>query len=134
MRIGEIVKRTGLSRDTIRFYEKKGLITVERMDSSFNNYKNYTEETFQRLMIIRQIKHLGFTLNEIGEILQLMDINEATCAMVSTKFGEKLVSIDQKIKELEEMKKAILTTAKQSFKNCDLTSTTDNCQQLFKKP
>ncbi|OJJ14579.1 hypothetical protein BKI52_41840 [marine bacterium AO1-C] len=134
MRIGEIVKRTGLSRDAIRFYEKKGLITVGRINPVFNNYKDYTEDIFQRLMMIKKIKHLGFTINEIGEMLQLMDVNQANCAMISAKVGEKIADIDQKIEELKEIKKTILLEAKQRFSSCDPTSTTENCQGLFKKP
>ena len=53
MLIGEICKKTELSRDTIRFYEKKGLIKVKQTESEFNNYKDYTEQNLRRLLLIR---------------------------------------------------------------------------------
>ena len=77
MLIGEISKKTELSRDTIRFYEKRGLIKVESSVSEFNNYKEYTEDTLRRLLLIKKTKRFGFTLNEISELLELVDLNKA---------------------------------------------------------
>ena len=53
MLIGELSKACGLSRDTIRFYEKHGLIAVGKRERRFNNYKEYSEETLKRLLSIK---------------------------------------------------------------------------------
>jgi len=74
-----------LSRDTIRFYEKKGLIEVDQNTSEFNNYKNYSEKNLQYLMLIKKAKHFGFTLNEISEILDLIKVNKANCSIIHSK-------------------------------------------------
>ena len=127
MLIGEISNKTGLTRDTIRFYEKLGLIQVERADTLFNNYKNYTEETLSRLIMIKQIKGFGFTLNETSEILELVDLDMATCTDMAKKVSGKIQSIDKKIKELEDIKKMIFDRMEEGKKKCSPKSDDENC-------
>ena len=62
MLIGELSKQSGLSRDTIRFYEKQRLIEVGLKERRFNIYKEYSQDTLQRLLHIKRIKGFGFTL------------------------------------------------------------------------
>lgn len=112
MLIGELSKRCGLSRDTIRFYEKHGLIAVGRKERRFNNYKEYSEETLQRLMSIKLIKSLGFTLNEVSEVLDMIDVNEATCKNMSGKIEDKVKRIDEKIRELVNVRTMMLNGLK----------------------
>ena len=107
MLIGEVVKRTGFSRDTIRFYEKKGLLIVGRTDSEWNNYKDYDDQALRRLMLIKKCKGFGFTLNEIANILELVDEENATCNIVTARVENKLSEIDHKIEELIQLKKLI---------------------------
>jgi len=70
MLIGELSKRTGFSHDTIRFYEKKGLIETNKKDRRGNNYKEYPETVYNKLVLIKTVKELGFTLNEIDEFIK----------------------------------------------------------------
>ena len=107
MLIGEVVKRTGFSRDTIRFYEKKGLLIVGRTDSEWNNYKDYDDQALRRLMLIKKCKGFGFTLKEIANMLELVDEEKATCNMVTAKLENKLSEIDHKIEALIQLKKMI---------------------------
>lgn len=130
MLIGEISNKTGLSRDTIRFYEKKGLIKVDRSDSEWNNYKNYNEKTLSRLLLIKKAKVFGFTLNEIAEILDLFEINTANCSTMSTKVNEKLKEIDKKIKELRNLQKMIYDKFDEAQNNCMPQSENANCSLL----
>jgi len=128
MLIGELSKACGLSRDTIRFYEKHGLIAVGKKERRFNNYKEYSEETLKRLLSIKQFKSFGFTLNEVSELLNMLDMNEATCNNVSHKIDEKMLLINQKIKELKTVRKQLLN----GKKNCQdetgtLKTPDDNC-------
>ncbi|MBX9450204.1 MAG: MerR family DNA-binding protein [Taibaiella sp.] len=107
MLIGELSKLSGLSRDTIRFYEKCGLIETGKKERRWNNYKEYPGATLQRLLSIKRLKSFGFTLNEIAEILDMLDVNEATCRNVSDKIEEKIAMIDQKIQELKAIRKQL---------------------------
>ncbi|MFN0293524.1 MerR family transcriptional regulator [Pedobacter helvus] len=59
MLIGELVAKTGLSRDTVRFYEKQGLIAVGRKQRRENNYKEYSDEVLERLLTIKRLKNFG---------------------------------------------------------------------------
>jgi len=108
MLIGELSKVSGLSRDTIRFYEKKGLIEVGKKERRFNNYKEYSEETLSKLLSIKRLKSFGFTLNETAELLDMLEVNEATCKNVSYKIDEKITLIDQKIEELKTVRRQLV--------------------------
>ena len=92
MLIGELSKRTGLSRDTIRFYEKQGLIKVGRRERRVNNYKEYSDTLLKRLLLINKVKSYGFTLNESAEIISLLEANLGTCDQIS-KAADKKISV-----------------------------------------
>ena len=130
MRIGEISKRTELTRDTIRFYEKKGLLKVERTTSEFNNYKNYTLEHLKRLELIKKAKRFGFTLKDIADLLELFDIKNANCSILQKKVNQKIIDIDKKIQELQEMKRSILTGIQIAQTKCLSKKKDENCQLL----
>jgi DNA-binding transcriptional MerR regulator len=129
MLIGELCKRTGLTKDTIRFYEKQGLITVEKKNE-FNNYKDYTEETYNRLSIIKRVKGFGFTLSEVAEFLEMVDANTASCNSVSKKVTEKVDLIDQKIRELNEIKQLMENGVDTCLSCCPPQTTQENCLML----
>lgn len=131
MLIGELSKRSGLSRHTIRFYEKHGLISVGRKDRRFNNYKEYSEEALQRLMSVKLIKSFGFTLNEAIELLDMIDANDATCNNVADKIEEKVSILDEKIKELIRIR-TLLLNGLQKCKNssCSPSNPEDNCSLI----
>jgi MerR family transcriptional regulator, copper efflux regulator len=69
MLIGELAKKTGLSKDTIRFYEKQGLIAASDRQAGTKLYKEYSPETVERLLMIGQGKRLGFKLSEMKQLL-----------------------------------------------------------------
>jgi DNA-binding transcriptional MerR regulator len=128
MLIGELSRRCSLSRDTIRFYEKHGLISVGRRERRFNNYKEYSEETLNRLMSIKLIKSFGFTLNEASELLDMIDVNQATCNNVSDKIEEKVRLLDGKIRELIHIRTMLLNgLEKCQGSSCNPSSPNDNC-------
>ena len=128
MLIGEISKKTDLSRDTIRFYEKKGLLKVERTTSEFNNYKHYTLEHLERLQLIKKAKRFGFTLNEIAELLELFDTKSANCSVLQEKVNEKIIAIDKGIQELKAIKNLILIGIQKAQTNCVTKKEEDNCK------
>lgn len=95
MLIGELSKKTGLSKDTIRFYEKLGLISASSIQAGTRLYKEYSPETVERLLMISQGKGLGFTLNEIKQLL-----NEWGAGAMSKP--EQIRIIERKIEEIAE--------------------------------
>jgi len=127
MLIGQISHLSQLSRDTIRFYEKKGLIQVEHSTSEFNNYKNYSDENLEQLILIKKAKNFGFTLNEISEILHLFKMKQANCSTMKEKITNKIEDIDRKIQELKEMKELILSQAKSLSGACNASNEKSNC-------
>lgn len=127
MLIGELSTKSGLSRDTIRFYEKQGLIEVGRKERRNNNYKEYSEDTFQKLISIKKIKSFGFTLNETASFLQLMYNGNISCENVTEKLSEKSNQIDEKIAELQSLKSQMISGINNCLYNC-CTTNSNNCQ------
>ncbi|MBC9712921.1 MerR family transcriptional regulator [Streptomyces sp. TRM66268-LWL] len=104
MRIGELAARTGLSKDTIRFYEKNGLVAGERLA---NGYRDFAPETVSWLQYVRTAQTLGFTLAEIartGE--QLRDAPDSAAAL-SKMFEEKLRVVDERMAELAVLREEL---------------------------
>jgi DNA-binding transcriptional MerR regulator len=72
MLIGDITRGAGVPRDTIRYYERLGLVQLAPRSRRSNNYKEYAEDTVERLAQIGQLKELGFTLAEIRDLLAML--------------------------------------------------------------
>lgn len=130
MLIGELSTRSGLSRDTIRFYEKKGLIAVGRKERKHNNYKEYSEEILQRLLSIKAIKGLGFTLNEVSEVLNMIAVNEATCNNMYGRIGDKVKRVNEKIEEFISVRTLLLNGMEKCSLSCNPSSPDENCPML----
>jgi len=127
MRIGELCQKTELTKDTIRFYEKKGLLKVKRSTSPYNNYKEYTFYHLERLELIKKAKRFGFTLNEITALLELFDAKKANCSTLKEKLTEKITDIDRRIEELKDFKSSILKEIKVAQDACKGTHRNGNC-------
>jgi len=108
MLINELSKKTGITVHTIRFYEKSGLIKGERSNTvTTNNYFHYGEDTVEKLEFIKEAKSVGFTISEISEII-IAWYGDKYSKMDKLKLlDEKLLSLEQKITEITEMKKLI---------------------------
>jgi MerR family Zn(II)-responsive transcriptional regulator of zntA len=100
MRIGELCKRAGVSRDTVRFYERMGLLDKVTRPNATNTYKCYSELSLQRIRLIVHAKALGFTLAEIGDVVHVWD---------SPTFGvaQKVACVQAKLAELDEKSHAL---------------------------
>lgn len=131
MRIGEVVKRTGLTKDTIRYYEKLELINVSRTDSEWNNYKSYSEKNIKTLLMIKQAKQFGFTLNEIRELLFFMESNLGSCSTLLDKVDRKIEDIERRIQALNSMKTMILNKVQEVKENCQLEYLNSNCKSAI---
>jgi MerR family transcriptional regulator, copper efflux regulator len=89
MTIGKVARLGGVGVETVRFYEKKGLI--DKPPRRVSGYRQYPKETVQQLRFIRRAKELGFTLKEIKELLALRLDSEKTCADI--RHRQKLRSV-----------------------------------------
>jgi MerR family transcriptional regulator, copper efflux regulator len=108
MLINELSKRTGITAHTIRFYEKSGLIKGKRDENvKTNKYFHYDDETVERLELVRDAKSIGFTLSEIGHLIDAWFNKKLSITDKLKVLDEKLKSIDEKIIHLKEMKKMI---------------------------
>lgn len=120
MLIGELSKKTGFSRDTIRYYEKLGLISQSGAAGRFNNYKNYSVEILNRLLAIRKIKEFGFTLKETHNMLVFFEEGVLEKQRGDRYVKRKIAVIDNKIKELQRVKKRLAQIV-------DPLTTEENC-------
>ncbi|MEL6470441.1 MAG: MerR family DNA-binding protein [Cyanobacteria bacterium J06623_4] len=103
MLIGELSKQTGLSKDTIRFYEKNGLIRSGDRKAGSRLYREYSAEVVERLAMIRQGKALGFTLNEIRELTTAWESGAMPRHEQVRVIQDKLTEVRQKMTRLREM-------------------------------
>ena len=136
MRIGELSKQTGFQVETLRFYEKQGLL--EPIARSAAGYREYDQASLKQLQFIHQAKSVGFSLNEISELLTLrVDRDQHSCAEVKTIAEQKLSQIEIKIKELSKMRDAlhVITDAccggPEPASSCTILNALDN--QTFAK-
>jgi MerR family mercuric resistance operon transcriptional regulator len=106
LRIGEVARRAGVGVETVRFYERQGLL--EPPDRRASGYRQYPEGVVARLHFIKRAKELGFTLKEIGDLLSLRLDPAATGADGRRRAEAKVAGIDAKIRDLQRMKKALL--------------------------
>lgn len=109
MLINELSKKAGVSIHTIRFYEKSGLIEGKQDESvKSNNYYHYDEVTIEKLEFIGDAKSVGFTIKEIGQMIDAWYNKKYSKRQKLEILDDKLVSLNQKLKEIKEMKKQIL--------------------------
>ncbi len=109
----QIAKEADVNVETLRFYEKKGLIPQPiRTDSG---YRQYPEETIYRIQFIKNAKRLGFTLKEIKELLSITIVTKKQCQQVKDEIENKLTEVGEKIKNLQEINHAL----KSLRKKCD---------------
>ena len=105
IRIGQLAKAAGVGVETVRFYERKGLLDVPaRKDSG---YRQYDHGAVERLKFIRRAQQVGFTLKEIHDLLGLRDDPDARRADVREKAGDKIAAIDAKVRDLLAMRESL---------------------------
>ena len=107
MKIGKVAERTGVSRDTIRLYEKRGLLKDVTRPHEFNNYKEYGEKNVERIQSILMMKNIGLTLKECKTILTMVENDQFDREFRDAFLNKKLKQIDEKIEELLHFKKTL---------------------------
>ncbi len=124
LRIGKVAHLGGVGVETVRFYEREGLIAEPPRTES--GYRQYPQETVSRIRFIRRGKELGFSLREIKELLALRLDPETSCEDIRLRAEAKLADIEEKVRTLQRMKQALakLTAA------CRGRSTVSECPIL----
>jgi len=103
--IGVVARRAGIGVETVRFYERRGLL--RRPARPGTGFRTYPEETVARLRFIRQAQVLGFTLTEIGDLLALRVAPGTDCAAVRARAAAKLADVEGRLAELERIRGAL---------------------------
>ncbi|MBI2220151.1 MAG: heavy metal-responsive transcriptional regulator [Acidobacteria bacterium] len=98
MLIGDVAERTGLTAPTIRYYESIGLLAPA--PRSATGYRRYSETTVEELRFIRKAQSLGFSLEEIGEILKLSRAGDTPCSHVLDLSRRHLTAVEERIQQL----------------------------------
>jgi Hg(II)-responsive transcriptional regulator len=105
LRIGEVARRAKVNLQTIHYYERTGLMTKAPRTAS--NYRVYSGEAVRRIRFIKSAQDLGFSLKEIKELLSLRARPAAKCADVLARAEARIQSIDEKIRTLKAMRRAL---------------------------
>ena len=105
MQIKELTRRTSVRDKTIRYYESIGVLPEPARQP--NGYRNYDEADVERLKLVAGARRLGFTLDDITEILALRDQREAPCRVVLQMLEDKEAEIAQRITELQRLEREL---------------------------
>jgi DNA-binding transcriptional MerR regulator len=124
MKIGEVAKLAEVSVDTVRYYERRGLIGVARRQPS--GYRVYSTETVARIRLARRLQSLGLTLNEIVEALRSHDSGGATCESERWRLEAVRERIGVKLEELGALKDLLDVT----LRHCH----NDDCVLQIREP
>lgn len=101
MRIGELAQACDVSRDTLRFYEERGLIRAYRLA---NGYRDYPAETAQLVLFIRTAQRLGFSLGEIASNVEGLWQTDKPDQAVSALLQDKLALVERRLDELQQLR------------------------------
>lgn len=105
MTIGEVAARAGVNIQTVRYYERRGLLEMAKRSAS--GYRQYGDEVVLRIRFIRRAQALGFTLEEIGQLLTLRIRHGEACDDVSDRATAKIELVQRKLQELERIQRVL---------------------------
>lgn len=100
LRIGEVAERSGVSVDTVRYYERRRLLPIAPRTS--NGYRVFTPDAIERVLFIKQAQELGFSLGEINSLLTSSGIND--CLRVHDLLQVKLSELDARLKSMRDFR------------------------------
>lgn len=106
MTVSKLARAAGVGVETIRFYEKRGLIVQPERRSS--GYRVYDEHAIARVRFIKSAQALGFTLTEIAGLIRLEQDSRAQCSDLQVRADDKVALIDRKIAELQKMRTELI--------------------------
>ncbi|MDT0595549.1 Cd(II)/Pb(II)-responsive transcriptional regulator [Glaciecola petra] len=107
MKIGQLADKTGLSIQTIRFYERKALLSAPERTQS--NYRSYSDDALKQLLFIKQCRALDMTIEEISLVLETRANPESSCESVNATIDKHIDDIRQRITELDALQKTLVS-------------------------
>lgn len=124
MKIGAVATRADVNIQTVRYYERRGLLAKPPRTES--NYRLYSEDSVRRVRFVKRAQQLGFTLKEIKDLLALRLKPTSRSSAVKERATTKIADIEEKVRTLQRMKRALtkLTAA------CDGCGSTSECPIL----
>ncbi len=122
--IGQLAKEVGVNIETVRYYERLHLLAPTARKPS--GYRLYSDDLVRRLRFIKNAQSLGFTLHEIGELLNLRVSSAARCGDVQQKAEEKLKQVEAKVQDLQ----ALARVLRSLIHSCKAGQPTDRCPIL----
>ena len=105
---GELAKAAGVSTDTLRHYERKGVLARPRRAP--NGYRLYPENTLKRVLLVRRALSVGFTLDELARIFNEREKGGAPCRKVRQLVAEKLLNVEEQLKALAAVREELSQT------------------------
>lgn len=105
---GELAKAAGVSTDTLRHYERKGVLPRPRRGA--NGYRQYPPEALARVLLVRRALAFGFTLDELARVLSARDRGGAPCREVRALAAEKLAEVEERLAQLNELRGELRAT------------------------
>ncbi len=123
--VNGVINATGLSRETLRYYEKMGLLNPQRQAT--NDYRLYTADDLERLEFIFRTKKAGFTIRRIRELLDLKNSVNATCRLGRDMAKEQIQLVDEKIAALNDVRTILADFAEQ----CEKEGLDEPCSLSF---
>ncbi len=129
--ISKAARQAGVGVETIRFYERKGLIEQPPTPGG-GGYRTYPNETVKRILFIRQAQELGFSLREIDELLSLRATPGTDCAAIRERASAKLQEVERKVSQLAKIGSALKTV----IASCPSHGGLDSCSiiEALEKP
>jgi MerR family copper efflux transcriptional regulator len=129
MQIGTVAKEVGLSVDAIRFYERNGLLP--RAPRTERGFRQYGEGDIETLGFIRRAQGLGFTLDEVRELLALRESRVQPCAPVRRRLEQKLTHVHRKLTDLQQLEHELRLALRSC--NKELNKRSARCPLLHRK-
>jgi DNA-binding transcriptional MerR regulator len=108
MRAGELARAAGVSTDTLRHYERKGVLRRPRRAA--NRYRQYPPEALDRVLLVRRALGVGFTLDELARVLSVRDSGAAPCREVRALAGAKLAEVEERLAQLAALREELCVT------------------------
>jgi MerR family transcriptional regulator, mercuric resistance operon regulatory protein len=105
LRTGELAAQAGVNVQTLRYYERRGLL--EEPERRASGYREYSPDAVRLIRFIKRAQELGFTLTEIEDLLRLRSNEDAACSEVRSAAEAKIGDIDHRIRQLRAMKRAL---------------------------
>ena len=111
MKIGEVARLTGVGIETLRFYETNGLL--DKPKRTYSGYRMYGDDVLERIAFIKKAQMLGFTLEEIGQLIKHKQNGQSPCEEVREIVTTRLIELDERITQMRRFRRELTATLRE---------------------